>query len=196
MFDYIKGEIAELSPTELILENNGIGYKLNISLQTFSKLRRGDSIKIFVYQYLREDIELLYGFFEKDERSIFINLIEVSGIGPNTARMMLSSMSSDEIRSSIITGNINRLKSIKGIGLKTAQRLIIELKDKMSKTGGAETDTSFVLSPAGKVREEAAGALVLLGFSRSNVEKVLDSLLKDNSSLTLEELIKLSLKKL
>ncbi len=196
MFDYIKGEITELSPTEMVLENNGVGYKLLISLQTYSKLKKGENGKLYIHHHLREDIELLYGFFDKDERVIFTNLIEVSGVGPNTARMMLSSMSSEEIRNSIITGDVNRLKSIKGIGLKTAQRLLIDLKDKMVKVSGIENDTSFPVSFAGKVREEASGALVMLGFSKPNVEKVLESLLKENPSYTLEELIKLSLKRL
>ncbi|MHC1779871.1 MAG: Holliday junction branch migration protein RuvA [Bacteroidales bacterium] len=196
MFDYIKGEISELSPTEMVIENNRIGYKLLISLQTYSKLKKGETSKLFIHHHLREDIELLYGFYDKEERIIFTNLIEVSGVGPNTARMMLSSMSSEEIRNSIITGDVNRLKSIKGIGLKTAQRLLIDLKDKMVKVSGLESDTSFPVTSAGKVREEASGALVLLGFSKPNVEKVLDSLLKENPSYTLEELIKLSLKRL
>ncbi len=196
MFDYIKGEISELSPTEMVIDNNGIGYKLLISLQTYSKLKKGETGKLFIYHHIREDIELLYGFFDKEERVIFTNLIEVSGVGPNTARMMLSSMSSEEIRNSIITGDVNRLKSIKGIGLKTAQRLLIDLKDKMVKVSGIENETSFSISSAGKLREEASGALVLLGFSKPNVEKVLDSLLKENPSYTLEELIKLSLKRL
>ncbi len=196
MFDYIKGEISELSPTEMVVENNGIGYKLLISLQTYSKLKKGEICKLFIHHHLREDIELLYGFYDKEERVIFTNLIDVSGVGPNTARMMLSSMSSEEIRTSIITGDVNRLKSIKGIGLKTAQRLLIDLKDKMVKVSGVESDLSFAANSGGKVREEASGALVLLGFSKPNVEKVLDSLLKENPSYSLEELIKLSLKRL
>jgi holliday junction DNA helicase RuvA len=196
MFDYIKGEITELSPTEMVLENCGIGYKLLISLQTFSKLKKGENSKIFIHHHIREDIELLYGFYDKDERLIFTNLIEVSGVGPNTARMMLSSMSSEEIRNSIVTGDVNKLKSIKGIGLKTAQRLLIDLKDKMAKVSVTESEAIFTLSPAGRLREEAGGALILLGFSKHNVEKALDSLLKENPSYSLEELIKLSLKRL
>jgi len=196
MFDYIKGEITELSPTEMVIENSGIGYKLLISLQTYSKLKKGENSKLYIHHHLREDVELLYGFFDKEERVIFTNLIEVSGVGPNTARMMLSSMSSEEIRNSIITSDVNRLKSIKGIGLKTAQRLLIDLKDKMVKVSSIDSDSTFGTSPSGKVREEASGALILLGFSKPNVEKVLDSLLKENPTASLEELIKLSLKRL
>jgi holliday junction DNA helicase RuvA len=152
--------------------------------------------KLFIYHHIREDIELLFGFFDKEERFIFTHLIAVSGIGPNTARMMLSSMSSDEIRNAIISGDLNRLKSIKGIGLKTAQRLLIELKDKMVKTSGQEGISAFIGGSANKQHEEAASALVLLGFSKPNVEKVLDVLLKENPAYSLEELIKLSLKRL
>ncbi|PKO97446.1 MAG: Holliday junction branch migration protein RuvA [Bacteroidetes bacterium HGW-Bacteroidetes-7] len=197
MYDYIKGELTELTPTEVVLENNQIGYKILISLQTYSKLKMAESTKLFIYHHLREDNEQLYGFYDKDERSLFTNLIEVSGIGPNSARMMLSSLSSDEIRGAIISGDVNKLKSIKGIGLKTAQRLLIELKDKMVKRGsGDDFSGSFILPQANRQREEAASALVLLGFSKANVEKVLDTLIKENPSYSLEELIKLSLKRL
>ncbi|MDO9557532.1 MAG: Holliday junction branch migration protein RuvA [Coriobacteriia bacterium] len=197
MYDYIKGELTELTPTEVVLENNQIGYKILISLQTYSKLKMAESTKLFIYHHLREDNEQLYGFYDKDERSLFSNLIEVSGIGPNSARMMLSSLSSDEIRGAIISGDVNKLKSIKGIGLKTAQRLLIELKDKMVKRGsGDDFSGTFVLTQANRQRDEASSALVLLGFSKTNVEKVLDTLIKENPSYSLEELIKLSLKRL
>ncbi len=196
MYDYIKGELTELAPTEVVIENNGIGYKILISLQTYSQLKRDSDCKLFIYHHLREDTELLYGFFNKEERSVFCYLIEVSGIGPNTARMMLSSMSSDEIRNAIITGDINRLKSIKGIGLKTAQRMLIELKDKVGKASSGDSLIQSLPGSTGKHREEAASALILLGFTRSNVDKVLDSLNKENPLFSLEELIKLSLKRL
>ncbi|MDP3453778.1 MAG: Holliday junction branch migration protein RuvA [Bacteroidales bacterium] len=196
MYDYIKGELAELTPTEVVIENNQIGYKLLISLQTYSQLKRDTDCKLFIYHHLREDTEQLYGFFNKEERSLFCHLIEVSGIGPNTARMMLSSMSSEEIRNAIITGDVNRLKSIKGIGLKTAQRMLIDLKDKIGKSSTGDTVAQYLPGTSGKQREEASSALILLGFSKSNVDKVLDSLIKENPSHTLEELIKLSLKRL
>ncbi|NCB19318.1 MAG: Holliday junction branch migration protein RuvA, partial [Bacteroidia bacterium] len=140
MYDYISGIITELTPTELVMENNGIGYKILISLQTYSGIAQGEETKLFIYHHLREDIEQLYGFTNKEERRIFMNLIEVSGIGPNSARMMLSSMTYEELRNAIITGDVNKLKSIKGIGLKTAQRILIELKDKIGK--GSQGDTS------------------------------------------------------
>ncbi len=197
MYDYIKGELTEVTPTEVVLENNSIGYKILISLQTYSRLSGSKECKLYIYHHLREDIEQLYGFYDKEERWLFCNLIEVSGIGPNSARMMLSSLSSDEIRGAIISADVNKLKSIKGIGLKTAQRLLIELKDKMvKKSSSDDTAASFILTPQNKVRDEAASALVLLGFTKSNVEKVLDALSRENPSFSLEELIKLSLKRL
>jgi len=196
MYEYIKGELTELTPTEIVLENGGIGFKILISLQTYSKLKRSEMSKLFIYHHLREDIELLFGFFDKEERFIFSHLIAVSGIGPNTARMMLSSMSSDEIRNAIITEDLNRLKSIKGIGLKTAQRLLIELKDKMVKISGQDGVSMLSAGNENKQREEASSALILLGFSKPNVEKILDILLKENPAYSLEELIKLSLKRL
>lgn len=196
MYDYISGKIAELTPTEIVLDNNGIGYKVLISLYTYSALIQGEDFKIYIYHHLREDNELLFGFKDREERSIFCNLIEVSGIGPNTARMMLSSMSPEEIRDAIIAGDVNKLKSIKGIGLKTAQRLLIDLKDKIIKGGSSSSIFPTMPYKGDKSRDEASTALVLLGFSKSNVDKVLDTLLKENPSSTLEELIKLALKRL
>lgn len=196
MFDYIKGNITELSPTELVLENANIGYKILISIQTYSALTPDTNCKLFLHHHLREDIELLYGFVDKEERRLFRYLIEVSGIGPNTARMMLSSLTTEELRTAIIIGDLNTLKSIKGIGLKTAQRLLIELKDKIAKSTSGDTAALVAGLPMTKQREEAYSALILLGFTKNNVDKVLDSLLKENPTYTLEELIKLSLKKL
>ena len=196
MYDYIKGNIAELSPTELVLENSGIGYKILISIQTYSNLAPDTNCKLYLYHHLREDIELLYGFIDKEERRLFCYLIEVSGIGPNTARMMLSSLTTEELRTAIVVGDLNKLKSIKGIGLKTAQRLLIEIKDKISKSSSGDASVLVAGLPGTKQREEAYSALLLLGFTKNNVDKVLDSLLKDNPTFTLEELIKHALKKL
>lgn len=192
MYDYIKGSLVELSPTELTLENNDIGYKILISVQTYSKLQGAESAQIFIYHHLKEDDATFYGFFEKKERSVFIHLISVSGIGPNTARMMLSSLSTDEISSAILTGDVNKIKSVKGIGLKTAQRAIIELKDKIGKTG-QEFDLSQE-SFSSSSREEASSALVLLGFNKIAVNKVLDSIISNDPSSSLENLIKKALK--
>jgi Holliday junction DNA helicase RuvA len=197
MYDYIKGEITELSPTEAVVETCGIGYKILISLQTYSRLSPGKEQKIYLYQHLREDASSFFGFFDKEERHVFTHLIGVSGIGPNSARMMLSSMTTNEVVNAIISGDVNKIKSVKGIGLKTAQKVIIELKDKMSKDSvPLSQDVVSGFSAGNSSRKEASSALVLLGFARNNVEKVLDSLLQENPSFTLEELIKHSLKKL
>ena len=193
MIDYIKGIIEELGPTELTLENNGIGYKILISLQTYEGLNGTKDAKVYIHHYLREDEELYYGFATKDERELFRLLIGVSGIGASTARMMLSSLTSDEIRNAIIAEDINKIKSIKGIGLKSAQRLILELKDKVVKGAGAENTTLFVPA-ANSAVEEATTALVMLGFTKANVNKAVAAVLKKNPTASLEDIIKLALK--
>ena len=195
MIDYIKGEITELNPTEVTVECNGIGYRILISLQTFSAIERQKETKIYIHHYLREDEELYYGFSTKDERELFRLLIGVSGIGASTARMMLSSLSSEEIRNAIIAEDINRIKSIKGIGTKSAQRLIIELKDKIVKGAGSDTGT-LLQTAESSIVEEATTALVLLGFTKANVTKAVNSVLKENPSASIETIIKASLKKL
>ena len=195
MIDYIKGEITELNPTEVTVECNGIGYRILISLQTFSAIERQKETKIYIHHYLREDEELYYGFSTKDERELFRLLIGVSGIGASTARMMLSSLSSEEIRNAIIAEDINRIKSIKGIGTESAQRLIIELKDKIVKGAGSDTGTLLQTADSSIV-EEATTALVLLGFTKANVTKAVNAVLKENPSANIETIIKASLKKL
>ena len=195
MIDYIKGSLAELNPTEAIVECNGIGYSLLISLQTYEGLNGNSEVKVYIHHYLREDEELYYGFATKDERNLFRLLIGVSGIGAATARMMLSSLTSDEIRNAIIAEDINKIKSIKGIGLKSAQRLILELKDKVTKGAGAETPALFS-SSVNPHMDEAVTALVMLGFTKPNVTKAVTAVLKENPAATLEEIIKQSLKRL
>ena len=195
MIDYIKGQISEINPTELILETYGIGYRILISLQTYEVLNVKGEAKIFIHHYLREDEELYYGFASKDERELFRLLIGVSGIGAATARMMLSSLTSDEIRNAIIAEDINRIKSIKGIGLKSAQRLVLELKDKVIKGGGSDSPALFG-SSVNTATEEAVTALVMLGFTKANVTKAVSSVLKEKPSASLEEIIKLALKRL
>lgn len=196
MIDYIKGEITELNPTEMTLECNGIGYKILISLQTYDKLKQSREAKIYIHHYLREDDEQYFGFAGKDERELFRLLIGVSGIGAATARMMLSSLSSDELRNAILSEDINKIKSIKGIGLKSAQRLILELKDKISKGEGCSQNTIFQTSGANPNLEEATTALVMLGFTKPNVTKALAAVLKETPDANLEQLIKLGLKRL
>ena len=195
MIDYIKGNSIEITPTDMVLECYGIGYKILISLQTYEALNGKTDVQVYIHHYLREDEELYYGFATKDERELFRLLIGVSGIGASTARMMLSSLTSDEIRNAILAEDINKIKSIKGIGLKSAQRLILELKDKVVKGAGSDNSSLFQTSNPG-VTEEAVTALVMLGFTKANVNKAVSAVLKESPDATLEEIIKQSLKRL
>ena len=193
MIDYIKGTITEILPTELTLECHGIGYKILISLQSFEILKTSADATVYIHHYLKEDDEQYFGFATKDERELFRLLIGVTGIGAATARMMLSGMSSEELRNAILSEDINRIKSIKGIGLKSAQRLILELKDKITKGAGAEQAAIFRTGGNPNL-EEATTALVMLGFTKPNVNKALTAVLKKSPDATLEQLIKESLK--
>lgn len=195
MIDYIKGQIIELTPTELILECGGIGYSILVSLQTYEAFQTKTQAVAYIHHYIREDEELYYGFATKDERELFRLLIGVSGIGVASARMMLSTLTSEEIRQAIISENINRIKSVKGIGLKSAQRLVLELKDKIVKGGGV-AETPLFQTPNAALVEEATTALVMLGFSKANIAKVLPGILKENPNAKVEDLIKAALKKL
>jgi Holliday junction DNA helicase RuvA len=195
MIDYIKGKIEVLTPTEMTLETYGIGYHILISLQTYEGLNGKSEATVYIHHYLREDEEQYYGFATRDERELFRLLIGVSGIGASTARMMLSSLTSEEIRNAILAEDINKIKSIKGIGLKSAQRLILELKDKVVKGGGTDNTTLFVPASNGAA-DEAVTALVLLGFTKANVNKAVAGILKEKPAASLEEIIKLALKRL
>ncbi len=193
MFEYINAKLVELTPTHAIMDNNGLAYFINISVNTYSQLKEGEQTTLFLQQIVREDAHLLFGFADKVEREVFKLLITVSGIGANTARMMLSSLSTAEIKSAIETGNVNVLKSIKGIGLKTAQRVIIDLKDKIGKTEAGED----IFAASGNTkREEALSALVMLGFNKPAIEKVLDKITSESTEISVEELIKQALKRL
>lgn len=196
MIEYIKGKIVEINPTEVILEANCIGYKILISLQTYEILNNTSECTVYIHHYLREDDEQLYGFANKDERELFRLLISVSGIGLATARMMLSSLTCDDIRSAILSEDLNKIKSIKGIGLKTAQRLILELKDKIHKGEGKEEINIFEKSSNNKYLEEATIALINLGFTKANINKVLNNYIKQNPNTNLEQLIKYGLQNL
>ncbi len=195
MIDYIKGQIIELTPTELILDNHGIGYSILISLQTYEAFELKTEAVAYIHHYIREDEELYFGFATKDERELFRLLISVSGIGVASARMMLSTLTSEEIRQAIISEDISRIKSVKGIGLKSAQRLVLELKDKVVKGEGAETPALF-RTDGGALVEEATTALTMLGFTKANIAKVMPSILKENPTAKVEEIIKAALKKL
>lgn len=193
MFEYIKGDINELTPTNVVIENHGMGYIINISLNTYSQLSGHQSTQLFLHQVIRDDAHLLFGFKELKEREIFRLLISVSGVGANTARMMLSSLTADEIKKAIFSNNSKTLQDVKGIGAKTAQRIIIELKDKIGKE---DEMGEIVLPQDNTIREEALSALVMLGFAKNSIAKVLDKIIKANPPASVEELIKLALKQL
>lgn len=194
MIDYISGKIAELTPTRLVLDNGGIGYSIEISLQTYAALEGKSEAKVYIHHHIQNssDTELYYGFATKDERALFETLIGVSGVGVNSARMILSSLSGDELRCAILSENTALIKSVKGIGMKTAQRLVLELKDKIVKGEGAANETVVPLTDSAAV-EEASSALVMLGFSKPAVSKALQSVLKKNPSAKVEDLIKAAL---
>ncbi len=195
MIDYIKGEIAEITPTQAVVEANGIGYALNISLNTYTAIQGKGSAKLYVYEAIREDAYVLYGFVDKKERELFLLLISVSGIGGNTARMILSALSPSELCDVISSGNDKLLKTVKGIGLKTAQRIIVDLKDKIALTGIASAGN--LLSPeASELQEEAVAALTMLGFPAAASQKVVQTILKEEPTATVEKVIKLALKRL
>ena len=193
MIEYISGNIIELNPAHVVLDLNGIGYYISISINTYSALSGKKAVKLYIHEAIREDAHNLYGFYDLDERELFRNLISVSGVGVNTGIVFLSSLSTSELKSAIITGDVNRLKGVKGIGLKTAQRLIVELKEKLSKE---PVSTDIFTTPSNTNREEALSALLTLGFAKKSAEKALDGALKANSGCSVEELIKVALKQM
>ena len=192
MYEYIHGKVTGLTPANAVIEAGFVGYFINISLNTYSLINGKEQAKLFLHQVIREDAHIFYGFAEQAERELFRLLISVNGIGSSTALMMLSSLNPEEIQQAILEENVNLLKSIKGIGAKTAQRVIIDLKDKSGK--GSASD-QILISPTGNtIKNEALSALVMLGFAKKNVEKELDKIWKANSDLTVEEMIKIALK--
>ena len=192
MITQIKGRLIEKSPTELVVDCNGIGYSVNISLNTYSQIGNDENIKLYTYLLIKEDSHSLYGFFKKSERSLFELLISVSGVGASTARMMLSSLSPSEIISAIMSENVQVVQSIKGIGLKTAQRIILELKDKVLSLDEAGDD-SLTLN---KQSEEASSALEVLGYSKKQTSKLLTKIISENPGINVESIIKKALNKL
>jgi len=191
MFEYIKGSISSLTPAGIVIEAGDVGYFVHISLTTYSQLHGSEKARLFLHQVVREDAHILYGFFEKTERELFRMLISVNGIGANTAMMMLSSHKPEELRHAILNDNVGLLKNIKGIGIKTAQRVIIDLKDKIGKISGGDF---LFLSGENPVRTEAIAALEMLGFNKKAVEKLIDQVLTEQPSIAVENLIKLALK--
>lgn len=191
MFEYIKGSVTNLTPAGIVIEAGDIGYLIHISLTTYSQLHGSEKAKLFLHQVIREDAHILYGFYEQTERELFRMLISVNGIGANTAIMMLSSHKPEELQNAILTENVGLLKSIKGIGIKTAQRVIIDLKDKIGKIPAGDLLFRPVESP---VRSEAISALEMLGFNKKAVEKLIDQVMAEQPTITVENLIKLALK--
>lgn len=201
MIEYIRGELAELSPAAAVIDCNGVGYVANISLNTYSAIQGKQTCKLFIYEAIREDAHVLYGFADKQEREIFLLLITVSGIGGNTARMILSALSPSELVNVISTENANLLKTVKGIGLKTAQRIIVDLKDKIKAmgtvSGGNVSVGAMLMQPANaEVMEEAVAALTMLGFAAAPSQKVVLAILKEEPEAPVEQVIKLALKRL
>ncbi|MBS7410731.1 MAG: Holliday junction branch migration protein RuvA [Muribaculaceae bacterium] len=191
MYDYLRGEIAEIAPTYAVIDCGGVGYYVNISLNTYTAIQNLREAKLFVYEAIREDAYTLFGFRDKQEREMFELLISVSGVGPNTARMILSSLTVDDLMSVIASGNSGMLKSVKGIGAKTAQRIIVDLKDKVTGVGDAAAAAE---QGSGEAYDEAVAALIMLGFTRAAVQKTVGKLLREQPTLKVEEIIKMALK--
>ena len=193
MITFIKGKLIEKNPSFVVVECSGVGYLLRISLQTYSKLPNDENCILFTHLSIKEDSHTLFGFFDKEERELFRFLISVSGVGPNTAQTILSSLTPNEIQHAIINDNVTLLRSVKGIGGKTAQRIILDLKDKIAKLSLNINSSSSLYNT---IREEALSALTMLGFSKNNIDKFVDNELKENANLEVEELVKRVLKKM
>lgn len=195
MFAYLNGKLTYKSPTQVYVDCNGVGYQVNITLYTYSDVELLESAKLYTYLHVREDIQVLYGFSTEQEKQMFIHLISVSGVGPNTARLILSSMTTNELANAIINEEVSLIQTVKGIGPKSAKRLVLELKDKMKSIDTVDTVTS-VNESSNAIVGEAVAALTMLGFSKNQAEKAVLKLWKTNTVKNVEELIKLSLKNL
>ena len=197
MIDYVSGKVEELNPTQVVIDNNGIGYRLEISLQTYALLEGKAQAKVFTHTQVntRDGSEITYGFANKDERALFQLITSVSGMGAASARMVLSSLSAEEFRQAVLAENVNLIKSIKGIGLKTAQRLVLELKDKILDGGGSDSSVLFTVA-SNETVDEATSALVMLGFNKANIQKAIQKILKDSPNAKVEDIIKAALKML
>ncbi|MDR2806324.1 MAG: Holliday junction branch migration protein RuvA [Dysgonamonadaceae bacterium] len=193
MLDYIQGEIVELTPASVVIETGGLGYIAHISLNAYSALSGVKHCRLFVYEAIREDAHQLFGFVEKRERDLFLLLISVSGVGANTARMVLSSLAVYELEGIISTGNASALKTVKGIGNKTAERIIIDLKDKV-KPGAGPAEPTETTAAQSEVAKEAISALTMLGFNQPASQKTVSKIVRDNPNLTVEQIIKNALK--
>ncbi len=194
MYEYIYGTIAELAPAYAVIDAGGVGYFIQISLQTFSAIEHAAEAKLFVHHVVREDAQLLYGFASKRERELFRHLVSVSGVGGNTARTILSTYSPEELRNIIATENAVLLKNVKGLGLKTAQKIIVELSGKMLAAGGDEPQRAA--AGGSEVYDETLAAMVMLGFARTAADKAVKAVLKEQPAISVEECVRLSLKRL
>ncbi len=195
MISYLNGRLARKDPTHVILDVNGVGYHVNIALTTFTAIKDQEQCKLLTYLHVKEDSHTLYGFHDDDSRTMFLSLISINGVGPSTGLMVQSSLSSSELREAILSGDVKTIQSVKGIGAKTAQRIILELKDKMAKEGGITPETQNLLHSRNTLRDEALSALFTLGINKQAAEKSVDRILKNSgNTVTLEELIKLALK--
>ena len=194
MYAYINGKLVYKCPTYVVIDAGGVGYHINISLNTYSNIGDAENFKLYIWQHVKEDAHTLYGFADEGERRLFLHLISVSGIGPNTGRMMLSSITPAEIQAAILKGDVPMIQRIKGIGPKSAQRLILELQDKLRKDG---PDTLISMPVNHTAKDEALSALVMLGFVKNVAEKAIDVAVRSaNENLTVEQLIKIALKSL
>ncbi len=194
MIEYIKGNVESLTPTSVVLDNQGMGFLIHISVNTFATIQHMDACCLYVYESIREDAYQLYGFFRKEERELFLLLIGVSGVGANTARMILSSLTVDELKLAIANGEAVALQSVKGIGLKTAQRIIVDLKDKIQRTSSIPITQRQEMASNQQTRMEAQAALQMLGFPPAASQKVVGKLLTDDPGMPVEQVIKAALK--
>ena len=196
MFAYIEGKISELTPTYVVVDCGGVGYLIHISLHTYSAIKDCTQAKILTHHIVREDAHLLHGFSSESERKLFLHLVSVSGVGANTARMMQSAMSPQELTDAILSGDVNKLQSVKGIGAKTAQRVMVDLKDRIAKEEWSSSLSSSGTVLTNTTKDEALSALVMLGFNRLAAEKALQNILKINPNLSAELLVKEALRML
>lgn len=200
MIEYVKGELVDVTPAFAVVDTGGVGYGLNISLNTYTAIQGKKEVRLYVFESIREDAWTLYGFAGKQERDMFLMLVSVSGVGPNTARMILSEFTPAELCEVIVSGNERLLKGVKGIGLRTAQRIIVDLKDKIAAAGPvadiAATGGTQLQTVNSSVRDEAVGALTMLGFAPAPSAKVVAAIMKENPDLPVEQVVKLALKQI
>ena len=195
MISFIKGKKLEIDPTKIIIDVNGIGYELKISLRTYSEIKEYSVVNLFTHLQVKEDSHTLFGFYDKSERKTFLSLLSISGVGPSTAIMILSSLSSSELNSAIISSDVLTIKSVKGIGLKTAERIILELKDKILKNLNQINPNNFLVERDNTIKNEALSALSSLGISKNVVNNHIDRVLDNNNNISLEDLIREVLKR-